>query len=54
MIEHLSHLGNCHGELTFLGSLLLSVPFVGTWLRARRAKKVKTPIWAQVESPDAK
>jgi hypothetical protein len=29
----IEHLGNCHGELTMMSSLLLSVPFLGVWLR---------------------
>jgi hypothetical protein len=31
MIEHI---GNCHGEWTFLLTALASIPFVGVWLRS--------------------
>lgn len=36
MIEHL---GNCHGELTMLLSILGSIPFIGVGFRSWRLKR---------------
>lgn len=36
MIEHI---GNCHGEITMLIGFLTSIPFIGAWIRAWRAKR---------------
>ena len=37
------HLGNCHGEWSFLLMLLTGLPFVGIWIRSKLSKKSSCP-----------
>lgn len=35
------HIGNCHGEWNALFAMLVSLPVIGAWLRAKLHRKHK-------------